>query len=190
MEDVGADDPARSERVDEHHHEAEERPAADRGQPDDEPAEEAEPEGDRLVAPLEDVELRAVTPRLQERLREEARAAEQERRADRPALHRLRAVAVVVREDRGQADPDERHRPRAGEHPQREPRVDGAELPVPDRAERLEDRAVEDVGADGVGRLEAEEDDQDRRHQRPAAHARQADEDADQQAREGELPGH
>src|SRR5207302_11372250 len=30
----------------------------------------------------------------------------------------------------------------------------------------------------------------DRRHQRPAAHAGQADEDADQQIRERELPGH
>ena len=38
--------------------------------------------------------------------------------------------------------------------------------------------------------VEVEEQDQDRRHQRAAAHAGHADEDADEQARERELPGH
>src|SRR4051794_40990783 len=66
----------------------------------------------------------------------------------------------------------------------------GAEPTVSDRAERLEDRAVQDVGADGVGRLEAEEDDEDRRHQGAAAHPRQADDRANQQTGQRELPGH
>ena len=59
-----------------------------------------------------------------------------------------------------------------------------------DGAERLEDRAVQDVRADGDLRVEAEEQDQDRRHQRAAAHPGHADEHADEQARERELPGH
>src|SRR5439155_22233331 len=73
---------------------------------------------------------------------------------------------------------------------ERQPRVHRAEPTVPDRAERLEDRAVQDVGADRVRRLEAEDDDEDRRHQRAAAHPGEPDERADQQARERELPGH
>jgi hypothetical protein len=62
------------------------------------------------------------------------------------------------------------------------------ELPVPRRAERLEDGAVEDVGADRDRRLEAEDEDQHRRHQRAAAHARHADEQTDEKAREGKFP--
>jgi len=60
---------------------------------------------------------------------------------------------------------------------------------VAHRAERLEDGAVEDVRADGDFRVEAEEQDQDRRHQRAAAHPRHPDEDPDEQARQRELPG-
>jgi hypothetical protein len=68
--------------------------------------------------------------------------------------------------------------------------VDGAEPAMTHRAERLEDRPVEDVGADRVGRLEAEDDDQDRRHQRAAADARQADDQPEPEPRQRELPGH
>src|SRR5262249_19204152 len=58
------------------------------------------------------------------------------------------------------------------------------------RAEGLEDGAVEDVGADGDLRVEAEDDDQDRRHQAAAAHAGHPDENPDEQPRERELPRH
>src|SRR3981081_814278 len=61
---------------------------------------------------------------------------------------------------------------------------------MPDRAEGLEDRAMQDVGADRVRRLEAKDDDEDRRHQRAAAHAGQSDDRPDQQTGERELPGH
>ena len=87
-------------------------------------------------------------------------------------------------------DADEGQRCGACEHPQRQPRVHGAEHAVAHRAERLEDRAVEDVGADAHLGVEAEEQDQDRRHQRAAAHPRHADEHADEQSRQRELPGH
>src|SRR5690348_3415928 len=68
--------------------------------------------------------------------------------------------------------------------------MDRSKLAATRRAERLEDSAVEDVRADGVGRLEAEHDHEDRREQRPTAHAGQPDERADQEPRERELPGH
>src|SRR6185312_5172261 len=42
---------------------------------------------------------------------------------------------------------------------------------------------------DGVRRLEAEDDHEDRRHQRAAAHPGEPDDRADQQPREDELPG-
>ena len=66
----------------------------------------------------------------------------------------------------------------------------GAELPVPDRPDRLEDRTVEDVRPHRERRLEPEDDHQDRRHQRAAAHPGHPDERADQQTGEDELPGH
>ena len=62
--------------------------------------------------------------------------------------------------------------------------MDMPELPVPGGAERLEDSAVEDVGTDRHRRLEAEDEDQHRRHQRAATHAGHADEQADQQTGE------
>ena len=68
--------------------------------------------------------------------------------------------------------------------------VHRAEPAVPERPERLEDRAVEDVGADGVTRLEAEDDDQDGRHQRAASDACEADDQAEAETRQRELPGH
>ena len=191
VEDVGADDLRHRQRIDEHHHEPEERAAADRRQADDEAEDRADDHREHLVAPAEDerpvVRLDAARD---ERLREEAETARDERAADGVALDRLRAVAVVVLDQGRDADAGERERARAEEHPERQPRVHGAEPAVADRAERLEDRAVQDVGADGVRRLEAEEDDEDRRHQRAAAHAGEADDRADQQARERELPGH
>ena len=60
----------------------------------------------------------------------------------------------------------------------------GAEHPVAHRAERLEDGAVKDVGADRDLRVEPEDEDEDRRHQAAAAHAGHADEDPDERARE------
>ena len=59
--------------------------------------------------------------------------------------------------------------------------MDVPELTVPAGAERLDDRAVEDVGADRHRRLEAEDENQHRRHQRAATHAGHPDEEADQE---------
>ena len=65
-----------------------------------------------------------------------------------------------------------------------------AETAVAPGTEALEDRAVEEVRPDGILRREAEEDDEDRRHERAAADAGQADDQADDEARDDELPGH
>src|SRR4051794_29941714 len=64
------------------------------------------------------------------------------------------------------------------------------ELAMPPCAERLEDGAVKDVGADGSLRVEPEDEDQHRRHQRPAAHAGHADQCPDRKAGDHELPVH
>ena len=190
MEDVRADDPRHRERVDEHHHEPEVRAAADRSEPDDEAEDRAGRDRDQLVAAGHDERSVArLHAAFHQRLREEAAAAADQRGADGIAEDRL-CVADLVSEHPGNCDAGDRERPRAGEQPQREVAVHRAETPVADRPERLEDRAVEDVGADRVGWLEAEEDDQDRRHQRAAADPCQADDQPEQQPREGELPGH
>jgi hypothetical protein len=51
MEDVRADDLVRTQRKDEQHRQSEERPAADRGQTDDEPADKADRDRGDSVAP-------------------------------------------------------------------------------------------------------------------------------------------
>src|SRR6266545_611721 len=191
VKDVGADDLRHGQRIDEHHHETEERAAADRREPDDEPEYRADHDREDLVAATQDERAVArLDAALDEGLREEAEPTGDERSADGIALDRLRRFAVMALDQLRDADARERERAGAEEHPERQPGVHGAEAPVANRAERLEDRAVEDVGADRVGRFEPEEDDQDRRHQRAAAHSREADDRTDQQARERELPGH
>jgi len=78
----------------------------------------------------------------------------------------------------------------AKEHPPGQACLDVAEPAVPDRADGLEDRAMGDVGADRHRRAEAEQDDEDRGHQWPATHPGHADEGADEQPCEYELPAH
>ena len=133
-----------------------------------------------------EVELGVDRVATDERLREETEPADDQCRTDELAHRRLRAFGERARD----LHADERQRRRADQHPHRERHVHVAELAVTNRAERLEDRTVEDVRADRRLRIEAEEQDQHRRHQRAAAHAGHADEHADQQAREAELPGH
>jgi hypothetical protein len=57
--------------------------------------------------------------------------------------------------------------------------VDGAELQVLVAADRLGHRGVEDVGPDRGHRRDAEDEDQQRRHQRGPAHPGHPDEHAD-----------
>ena len=70
----------------------------------------------------------------------------------------------------------------ADEHPQPEAQAHRPEPPVPRRAEGFEDRAVQDVSPHRDSRVELEEEDEHRRHQRTPAHPGHADEDSDQEA--------
>src|SRR3954464_3880965 len=57
-------------------------------------------------------------------------------------------------------------------------------------ADGLGDRRVEDVGADRGGGLDPEDEDQQRRHQRAAAHAGHTDEYADAQSEKDDCRVH
>ena len=160
-------------------------PGADRREPDDEPARCADRDRDQLLAGVQ-VQRRVGLTAADEGLDRKADAAGDQGAADDAAHRRLRRVRERARD----LHADERQRRRADEHPEREWHVHVAELTVTNGAERLEHGAVEDVGADRGLRIEAEEQDQHRRHQAPAAHAGHADEDADQQAGDRQLPGH
>ena len=114
-----------------------------------------------------------------------AEAAENECTADEPAHRRVGALAKATRD----LHADERKRRGAEQHPEGEARMHGPEHPVSHGPERLEDRAVQDVSADGDLRVEPEEEDEDRRHQGATAHPGHADQDPDEQAGKRKLPG-
>ena len=136
-----------------------------------------------LRGEMREDERRIVAERLQERLNEEPDAADNERRPEYGLGRALIAVAIRSRQVRRQRHAHERCRRRADQHPHRQPRMDMPELPVSGGAERLEDRSVQDVGADRDRRLEAEDEDQHGRHQRTTTHPRHSDEETDQQSR-------
>jgi hypothetical protein len=127
---------------------------------------------------------------MHEVLGEDAGGADHECNRQDPRLGRLCAVAVAIAHPSAHAHADERHRRAAEKHPAREPCLDRSERAVADRADGLEQGAVNEIGADCDGRLEAEHDHEQRRHERAASHARGADERPDQQPAERKLPGH
>jgi hypothetical protein len=61
---------------------------------------------------------------------------------------------------------------------------------VLERADCLEDRPMRDISADSERRLEAEQDHEDRGHQRAPAHTGDPDERSDQRTGERQLPPH
>src|SRR5690348_5250044 len=190
VEDVRADDLVGPQREDEQQRQPEEHAAADGCQPDDVAAEEADEHGCDLVASAHDECAVADLAHADGGLQQHAERAEQQRRAEDLAFRRLDAAAVPVLQPRRRRDAEERRRCAADEHPAAELRLRRPELVVARPSDRLEDRAVQDVGSDRRRRVEAEDEDEDRRHQRAAAHAGHADEHADGEAGEDELPGH
>ena len=167
--------------IGEEHREPEERPRADRGEADDEAAEGADRDRDQPCRAVERWNGASSLCRLDERLGEEAGAAEDQRAAD-DLLQRRHAV---VADEFATSTPTSE----SGAEPTSIQSASRA-WTVPsirwrDGAERLEDRAVEDVGADRDLRVEAEEQDQDRRHQAAAAHPGHPDEHADERAPRG-----
>ena len=102
------------------------------------------------------------------------------------ALHGVDAVAVAVGEV-GRSPHSEEGRGRTSEqHPAREAGPHRSQPTVPDAAERLEDRPVEDVRADRHRRVEVEEEDQNRRHGGAAPHPGHPDEEPGDQTGEDE----
>jgi hypothetical protein len=79
-------------------------------------------------------------------------------------------------------DTEDRQRDAARCHPVDERDVHGLELQVPPAAGRLGDRGVGDVSPDRSGRLDPEDQDEQRRHDRATAHAGETDQEADAEA--------
>jgi hypothetical protein len=182
--DVHADDDLRGEWKEEEHGEGEERAAPDRGQSDDEAADEADRDRDDPIPRREPAEAGRRPSWVQERLGNERGRPEQQGVAEHLALHGVDAVAVAVGEV-GRSPHSEEGRGRApDQHPAREPGSHGAETAVPGAPERLEDGAVEDVRADRHGRVEVEKEDQERRHEGAAAHPGHPDEEPGDQTGE------
>ena len=88
------------------------------------------------------------------------------------------------------ADPDHGRRHAAEGEPLDQLHVHRAHAEVAPAADRLGDRRVDDVGADRRGRLDPEDQDQQRRHQRASAHAGHTDEHADAQSEEDDCRVH
>ena len=120
---------------------------------------------------------------VQERLGDERDRADEQREAEHPALHRVDAVPVAVGQVGRQPDSHKRGGRAPHQHPGAQARLHRPQAAMPDCAERLEDGAVQDVRTDGRRRVEVEEEDEDRRHQRAAPHARHPDEQAGDEPR-------
>jgi hypothetical protein len=100
--------------------------------------------------------------------------------AEHEAVHLVLAVRVLEHLDH--PHPGQRRGNASHRKPERDPAVNGLVLQVPPAARGLGDGAVEDVGADSGDRLDAEDQDQERGHQRAAAHAGHSDQQADAKA--------
>ena len=152
VQEVGADDARRREREEEQQRQPEEGARAYGGEADDEAEGRADQDCDHLH-PKRDLE-RAVDRRGRMKvLARNPEATEDQRDPDDLPHGRGGGVG----EGACELHADERSRPGADEHPEGESRVDVAELAMANGAERLEDRAVDDVRADGGLRVEAED---------------------------------
>jgi hypothetical protein len=86
------------------------------------------------------------------------------------------------------SEPDQRQRGggrAARREPARDAPVDRAVQSMHRRAADFGEAGIEQIGADGGRRMDAEQQHQHRRHQRAAANAGEADQRADRQSREG-----
>jgi len=99
-------------------------------------------------------------------------------------------LSQMVLEDRDRPDAEDRGGNAAGREPEGETQVDRLHAEVPPGTDGLGDRRVEDVGADRGGRLDAEDEDQHRGHQRSAAHPGHADEHADAKSEDDDCRVH
>ncbi len=159
-------------------------PAPDRGDRDQHPEQSA---GDhrrhqgrsRLERPHpRGIELEDRAPEHQDASRQDQRAAQD--RVDQ-------AAGALPAEIRSRHDGDGqagcRQAPRR--KPSDDPPLDGAIGPMDEGPAGLGDGGVEKIGADGGRRMDAEQQDQKRRHQRSTADSRHADESSDTEAGNG-----
>ena len=184
VEDVGADDALRRQAEDRDQDDRDQGAAARRGEADHEAGGRA---GDHGGDDVPAVEVHRVALRdhvAKEQRPDQRRDPDHEQgRSHHPQHHLVDLVlAVVVLQDLDQPDARDRHRHAADREPEGDPAVDGLVLQMAPAAGRLGDGAVEDVGADRGHRLDAEDEDQERGHQRAAAHAGHADQHADAEA--------
>ena len=131
---------------------------------------------------------RAARSAERQRAQQHQRAGQQQHAADRQQHEGRRSRRRCVAQAVEQPDADQRPRARPDRQPHRHPREHRALDEVPVAADRLGDRRVGEVGADRHHRLDAEHEDQQRRHQRAAAHAGDADEEPDAEAEEDRSP--
>jgi hypothetical protein len=117
--------------------------------------------------------------REKERAQQGGHADHDQGAAEHPEDERVQVVAVVALEQFDDPDAGDRRGDAAHREPERQPLVDRAELQVLVAAERLRHGGVEDVGPDRGHRLDPEDQDQQRGHQRRAAHAGHPDQQAD-----------
>jgi len=192
VEDVGADDPARGETEGDDEPDGDERPAARRGHAQDEADSEAEHGRGDLVASrqLDGVALALDDPREEQGTREDEDAGDDQRDGDRDEDPRVDGVAVGGVQPVEHDHAPERARDRSDAEPNGDAHVDRALAQVAPAADRLGHRRVGQVGPDGHHRLDPEEQDQQRRHERAAAHAGGPDEHADAEAEEDQQRVH
>jgi hypothetical protein len=181
MEDVRADDPLRRQPEDGDQDDRDQRPRPGRGHADHEPGRDPGCDRGNDVAPVE-MEREALLDHVGDEDRPQGRrdADDQQGRTEDPeddAVELVLADAVLEVFDDG--DAADRSRDAAGGHPERQALVHGAGPEMLDAAHRLRHRRVEDVGADRRHRLDPEDQDQKRRHQRRTAHAGHPDQQAD-----------
>jgi len=162
---------------------ADERAAADRGQPEDRAEHEAHRDGGdpRAGRELERLALACGEMTEQERSHEHRYRDDHERAGDEGEQHLVEVLPVRVVQAIDQHHAEQRAREASEGQPLRHGHIDRALAQVLPAAGRLGDSPVGEVGAHRHCRLNPQHDYQQRGHQRPAADPRQADENADPQ---------
>ncbi len=176
LREIGADQARPAEpRIEQHQHDDDERARTYRRHADDETADDADRDGrerldcNRYLARAR----RPFAMTAQDRLRELRHRRDEQRAAKHRPQCRIHAVRRAQMIDESGAGEGARHR--AEEQILHHRPVHGAAPEVDERSERLHEQRRDQIARDGRSRRDAEDQNQDRRHQRAAPHSRQAD---------------
>jgi hypothetical protein len=188
LREVGADELVRPEhRVEEEQQHDHQRTGADRGHADDEAADH--PDGDRRERTDGDVGDDAVAALARPLVEEHPqchRGRPHEQRGAEDGLHvALRALGVAEQMERPRAEQRGGHRP--DDHVADEPVVDRLLRHVHGGADGAHEHGGDEVARDGGRRLDVEEEDEHRRHERPAARAGHPDQEAHEGAAQDDV---